>query len=95
MVILRTSGCKPVWMFGFRVESSRVTTSVTEEGATRHLENISFGEGLKKQPGTEIVLLTIKVELFPEDTPVSTQAVRKYLSLVWEQYKNWVNCQFV
>ena len=75
-----------------RVESesslSRVTTSVTEDGATRHLENRSFGERLKRQPATEIVLLTTKVELFPEDTPVSTQAVREYLSLVWEQYKN-------
>jgi hypothetical protein len=33
------------------------------------------------------VLFTTKVELFSEDTPVSTQAVREYLALVWEQYK--------
>jgi hypothetical protein len=54
---------------------------------TNRLESGYVIEILKGQPGSEIVLFTTKVELFPEDAPVSTQAVREYLALVWGQYK--------
>ena len=67
--------------------SSRVTTTVTGELVTRRLESGNECEVLKGQPGSEIVLFTTKDQLFPEVSLVSTQAVREYLALVWEQYK--------
>jgi hypothetical protein len=42
---------------------------------------------LKGQPGSEKVFFTTKILNFQEVSPVSTQAVREYLALVWEQYK--------
>ena len=54
---------------------------------TRRLESGYVIEVLKGQPGSEIVFFTTKTQLFQEDTLVSTQAVREYLALVWEQYK--------
>ena len=67
--------------------ASRVITTVTGEVVTRRLESGYVIEILKGQPGSEIVLFTTKVQPFQEDNLVSTQAVREYLALVWEQYK--------
>jgi len=67
--------------------SSRDITTVTGEAVTRRLERGYVTKALKGQPGSEIVFFTTKTQPFQEDNLVSTQAVREYLALVWQQYK--------